>query len=261
MKKRALLAAVLAILLCLAGCNSGKGSDTPQDTSVELNLISGIMVSGEKAYKTDYSYNTNGSLAQKGYVDNSGRGVANLKYNEAGQLIECSTLRNIDHGAFPHPYAAKRNYSYDASGRLSTIICHDLYENNTETLCTYMFKYNDAGRVEKVLIYNEEDALSGRINFTYDSAGRVTERSSDGSTTKYTYDAEGKLTQIYTKEGSTERTFIATYDDAGLLTRMATADGTYAANYTYSAIKFQPEAVEKAKSSQADLMFNIYGIY
>ena len=58
--------------------------------------------------------------------------------------------------------------------------------------------YDLQNRVTEILYNNTTSCATGHVNcldYTYDGAGRLTQRVSDQGTTTYTYDLLGRLTQ------------------------------------------------------------------
>lgn len=148
-------------------------------------------VTDSRGNTTSYDINAFGETLQ---INSPDTGITSFDFNDAGQL-----MRQTDASG------RVQAYQYDEQGKLITI-------NDAQAQLISSYSYDDLGRI--VLLTSP----SSSTNYTYDSAGRVIEKSQtlDGRNqiNRYHYTAGGKLDEVRLPSG---KLIVYAYDK-GILT-------------------------------------------
>ncbi len=155
-------------------------------------------------------------------VSDSVDGETKYQYDGAARL-----------SAIAYPGGVTRNFTYDAQGRLASVVTGDhtltiAYAPEGITL------HDKTPSGERVSSYDARGALLARTDeaghtkrYVYDSAGRLSSvTAADGRTLTYQYDAAGRITQLSAGQGGAQASLSVSYDAAGRPLGVAHEDGT-----------------------------------
>ena len=155
-----------------------------------------------------FAYNPQGRLEQ--LTDQAGR-VTTYTYDAAGELLLGVTGPD---GATGYTYAS-------GPGAAQHALLSVAYPGGTHDY----FGYDDRGRLSS----QEQDGATGRLTYSYDSAGGVRVTDATGAGTTFLYNELGKVGQIQDALGRGTR---LAYDAQGNLLRLVTpADTAYSYSY------------------------------
>lgn len=178
----------------------------------------------------NYEYDTRGRLTAR--IPPTASEVERVTYTPSGQLATASGPWGVT------------SYSYDASGRLRSVIYsggmsieYEYDSNGRRTAVrtpggTTRYEYGSDG-----LLVAVNDSVAGRTSYRYDALGRVSEITlPDGSTTTYSRDARGFVTRERTvsRTGTVIRDVSYTRDAAGNPTSI-TENGGRTVAFTFDA--------------------------
>jgi len=165
----------------------------------------------------NFSFNDDGTLASA----SNGEGEYDYTYNDAGQLTDVS-----------EPFGVSLHFGYDAAGHRNLV--QDSFGGEIDST------YNDDGQLAS-RVYHQTDQPTLRIDFQYDSQGRIKKqlRYSDAAgtqlvaTTDYSYDGAGHLIGQVDKKanGDVIASYAWDYDVAGQL--ISQSDHGVEKDYTY----------------------------
>ena len=163
-----------------------------------------------------YTYDGKGNLLEAGYPGQAG-GVDTVfyEYDNYGRLISVSG-----------DAALLREISYDGFGRVSTV--KDYSSSASFILRTN--RYDPLGRLIAITYTDDQETSLQSFAYTYDKAGRITERTEESILTSgsslhevrsYSYDSYGRLIRTETGDGdSVSETVSYEYDSAGNRTQV-----------------------------------------
>ncbi len=197
-------------------------------TTRSYNLRGQLASSLTGELTTTYSYNTTGELVT---VTLPGNRTITYTYTATGEIASVTDNQGNT-----------ISYTYDTEGRKTGEEVRD----PASTLTRYInFEYNDAGKVNKVLLPGGEkttdydlignlvqtvNATSMQTDYTYDALNRLTALAEPGSITTYSYDSHDNITSATDADNKTTS---FTYDDFGRrLTR--NAPDTNLTSYSYN---------------------------
>ena len=136
--------------------------------------------------KTEYAYNTNGTLKNTGTtLPGGGRIVSDYSYGEFNRLAEISHRAGSFNQDISYEYYSYSNKSIGLiTGYTSTV-------NGTAT--TLGYTYDSKGNITKITNSGDDD-----ITYTYDDLGQLTKEVKGNVTKTYTYDNAGNIKSIIT---------------------------------------------------------------
>ena len=134
--------------------------------------------------KTEYTYNTNGTLKNTGTtLPGGGRIVSDYSYGEFNRLAEISHRAGSFNQDISYEYYSYSNKSIGLiTGYTSTV-------NGTAT--TFGYTYDSKGNITKITYSNGDE-----VTYTYDDLGQLISEVKGNTTLTYTYDNAGNITSI-----------------------------------------------------------------
>jgi len=284
--KKLLVFTLAAIMLALCGCGGNGGSSgtlsspldnviTPPEKSEETvpyMLLHKITVTQSSyTYVLEHEYDNSGALVKESNIDAESKGITTFTRNEKGDFTKIVTTRNIDHGTGDFPYASTKIFSYD-SGRLKNISITDEYVGGDSVHTAYRYRYTDDGKVDYVIIYDNEDNIAEKHIYQYDTDGKIAKRTVDFTDPNaadieitYEYDEIGRLSLMSYAQGSDAVGRAEyTYSDNGYLSKKVTSGkllGEAEYVYTYTEKSIAAEKVSVTDAAQAQIIYDPYGIY
>lgn len=182
--------------------------------------VAGSNASSTTAHRTAYRYDANGQLAKLIPAGTSatgssstGRGIQTFTYDALSRLSSVTDGKG-----------QKSDYGYDALDR-QTYVHHQDGSSESSYITgdgplRSVAEYASSGTQTRYTAYDRDDlnqlqdvdAPEGYLDFTYDSAGRITEYTDTGGTIKYRYNAADQLTSLAEPGGDCGT---QTYDNPG----------------------------------------------
>ena len=175
--------------------------------------------------RTDYTYNDKGQVVmEEGWHDKSVRGLdenyeqryyVEYEYDEQGRVVARKTYNKL--GSAPMMFSGMYVWEYDNAGRLAKMLDYT-DENRQNLLQEVLYYYNELGQLsytqDRINNFGTWEDNS-RVEYVYDALGRITEIGS-GRITDGTYEADRYEFFVYTDEGEEELNPDAVLDETYL---------------------------------------------
>jgi RHS repeat-associated protein len=94
------------------------------------------------------------------------------------------------------------NYSYDSSGRLSSVQYSNESDNSVKYGNTITTTYNTNGKISNITEKSSENTTGNYLNFTYGTNNTTTVKDRNGNSEMYTFDNEGNKISTLNANGS-----------------------------------------------------------
>ena len=175
--------------------------------------------------RTDYTYNDKGQVVmEEGWQDKSVSGLdenyeqryyVEYEYDEQGRVVARKTYNKL--GSAPMMFSGMYVWEYDNAGRLAKMLDYT-DENRQNLLQEVLYYYNELGQLsytqDRINNFGTWEDNS-RVEYVYDALGRITEIGS-GKITDGTYKADRYEFFVYTDEGEEELNPDAVLDETYL---------------------------------------------
>ena len=175
--------------------------------------------------RTDYTYNDKGQVVmEEGWQDKSVSGLdenyeqryyVEYEYDEQGRVVARKTYNKL--GSAPMMFSGMYVWEYDNAGRLAKMLDYT-DENRQNLLQEVLYYYNELGQLsytqDRINNFGTGEDNS-RVEYVYDALGRITEIGS-GKITDGTYKADRYEFFVYTDEGEEELNPDAVLDETYL---------------------------------------------
>ena len=175
--------------------------------------------------RTDYTYNDKGQVVmEEGWQDKSVSGLdenyeqryyVEYEYDEQGRVVARKTYNKL--GSAPMMFSGMYVWEYDNAGRLAKMLDYT-DENRQNLLQEVLYYYNELGQLsytqDRINNFGTWEDNS-RVEYVYDALGRITEIGS-GKITDGTYKADRYEVFVYTDEGEEELNPDAVLDETYL---------------------------------------------